>query len=83
MSVHPLLQRLGAVVAAILFAFFLTASLLHSVRAQEVVPASVGAQADLRINEVMADNKVTLSDPDEPGEAPDWLEIYNPTSQSH
>ena len=81
MSVNPLLQRLVAVVAAILFAFFLTAALLHSVRAQEVVPASVGAQADLRINEVMADNKVTLSDPDEPGEAPDWLEIYNPTNQ--
>ncbi len=26
----------------------------------------------------MASNKKTLTDPDEPGEAPDWLELYNP-----
>ena len=81
MSVNRLLQRMAAVVAAILFAFFLTAALRHAVRAQDVAPAAVGAQAGLRINEVMADNKSTLSDPDEPGEAPDWIEIYNPTDE--
>ena len=81
MSVNRLLQRMAAVVAAMLFAFFLTATLLHAVRAQEVAPATASAQADLRINEVMADNKSTLSDPDEPGEAPDWIEIYNPTDE--
>jgi hypothetical protein len=34
-------------------------------------------QADLRINEFMADNTLTLEDPQEPGEFPDWLELYN------
>ena len=33
---------------------------------------------NLYINEVMADNKVTLEDPAEPGEFPDWFEVYNP-----
>ncbi len=32
----------------------------------------------LYINEFMADNDAVLEDPDEPGEFPDWLEIYNP-----
>ncbi len=31
----------------------------------------------LVINEVMASNDSTLEDPDEPGEYPDWIEIYN------
>lgn len=31
----------------------------------------------LTINEFMADNGSTLEDPDEPGEFPDWIEIYN------
>lgn len=31
----------------------------------------------LVINEFMADNGSTLEDPDEPGEFPDWIEIYN------
>jgi hypothetical protein len=30
------------------------------------------------INEFMADNETTLSDEDEPGEFPDWIELYNP-----
>ncbi len=29
------------------------------------------------INEFLADNKTTIEDPDEPGEYPDWLELYN------
>lgn len=31
----------------------------------------------LVINEIMASNATTLEDPDEPGEFPDWLELYN------
>ena len=31
----------------------------------------------LSLNEFMADNATTLEDPDEPGEFPDWLELYN------
>lgn len=31
----------------------------------------------LVINELMADNKNTIEDPDERGENPDWIEIYN------
>ncbi len=31
----------------------------------------------LAINEIMASNNSTLEDPDEPGEYPDWIEIYN------
>ena len=30
------------------------------------------------INEFMADNETTLSDPDEAGEFPDWIELHNP-----
>ncbi len=32
----------------------------------------------LQVNEVMATNGVFLEDPVEPGEFPDWFEIYNP-----
>ena len=32
----------------------------------------------LLINEFMADNDATIEDPDEPGEFPDWVELYNP-----
>ena len=31
----------------------------------------------LVINEVMADNKSVLEDPDDPGDYPDWIELYN------
>ncbi len=41
-------------------------------------PDKVLAQNDLRVNEIMSSNKKTLVDPDEPGETPDWLELYNP-----
>ncbi|HSH01216.1 MAG TPA: CotH kinase family protein [Anaerolineae bacterium] len=33
---------------------------------------------NLVINEFMADNGGSLSDPHEPGDAPDWIELYNP-----
>lgn len=31
----------------------------------------------LYINEFMADNETVLEDPDDPGDFPDWIEIYN------
>jgi hypothetical protein len=34
----------------------------------------------LRLNEVMASNAVSLEDPAEPGEFPDWFEIHNPAA---
>jgi hypothetical protein len=33
---------------------------------------------ELYINEFMAENHVTITDPAEPDEYPDWLELYNP-----
>ena len=43
-------------------------------------PTQAAAQTDLVINEFMASNSSTLQDPDEPGEYPDWLELYNPSA---
>ncbi len=34
----------------------------------------------LKINELMASNLTTLEDPAEPGEFPDWIELYNGSS---
>lgn len=36
----------------------------------------------LYINEVMASNNTTFEDPQEPGEYPDWIEIYNASDQT-
>lgn len=36
----------------------------------------------LRINEFMADNETVTSDPNEPNEFPDWVELYNPGPDS-
>jgi hypothetical protein len=36
----------------------------------------------LQVNEVMAANGAFLEDPVEPGEYPDWFEIYNPAAKS-
>jgi hypothetical protein len=44
----------------------------------EVYQYSVGYQKPrLLINEFMAENTSTLEDPDEPGEFPDWIELFN------
>lgn len=37
----------------------------------------VDTAAFLRINEIVADNKDGMVDPDDPGQHPDWIEIYN------
>jgi len=36
----------------------------------------------LYLNELMADSETTLEDPDEPGSYPDWIEVYNPGSET-
>jgi len=36
----------------------------------------------LFINEFMADNDAVVEDPDEPGEHPDWIELYNPGTEA-
>lgn len=38
--------------------------------------------ADLCINEIMADNDAVIEDPDEAGAFEDWVEIYNPGTES-
>ncbi|MHC4745677.1 MAG: PEP/pyruvate-binding domain-containing protein [Planctomycetota bacterium] len=40
-------------------------------------PGGGGPTSGLYINEFMADNETTKEDPDEPGEYPDWIELYN------
>ena len=49
-------------------------------------PGATNTQAGnggrLVINEFMADNKKTIEDPAEPGEFPDWIELYNGTSDT-
>ncbi len=39
--------------------------------------SSESSNAGLVINEFMADNETTIEDPNEPGEYPDWIELYN------
>ncbi len=60
-----------------------------TVRARVRSGANWGAMTEARftvgleglvINEIMAANNVTLEDPSEPGEFPDWIELYNGTS---
>ncbi|MBN1362031.1 MAG: hypothetical protein JW993_15655 [Sedimentisphaerales bacterium] len=36
----------------------------------------------LVINEFMADNETTIEDPNEPGEYPDWIELYNASNET-
>ncbi len=56
-----------------------------SLVAQELPTAAPAAllpgQAELRLNEFMASNDNFHVDPSDPGAAPDWIEIYNPTGQ--
>lgn len=80
MSFHRILRRTSVVALPFGIAILLLTALGTVVLAQADAPDAVASQTDLRLNEVMTDNKVTLADPDEPGEAPDWIEIYNPTN---
>ncbi len=47
-------------------------------QAVSVQPDAASDQNAIRVNEIMASNNKTLIDPDEPGETPDWFELYNP-----
>jgi len=38
-----------------------------------------GKKPEIVINEIMADNRSVLVDPDEPEEYPDWFELFNPS----
>jgi hypothetical protein len=67
-----MLRKIGRVLVGCLGLAGLWA--LAALPSQAESPAS---QADLRINEIMADNVTFLQDPDEPGEFPDWFELYN------
>lgn len=85
MSLKQTPLRLPALLALALAAACVALLLVVlSARAQEpaqpAAPADLSAQADLRINEFMASNQTALSDPDDPTEFPDWIEIYNPTA---
>jgi hypothetical protein len=76
------LHKLPLLYCAVLAALVLLAAAYSPALAQEPAggesPDAVLDQNALRVNEVMAANKKTLTDPDEPGETPDWLELYNP-----
>ncbi|MCB0157693.1 MAG: lamin tail domain-containing protein [Caldilineaceae bacterium] len=67
------------ITAAVLLVAAFWLAMTTSARAQDA-PDQDTAQSDLVINEIMASNSSTLQDPDEPGEYPDWLELYNPTN---
>src|SRR5512134_3375788 len=47
-------------------------------QAASAEPHATSDQNAIRINEIMASNNKTLVDPNEPGETPDWFELYNP-----
>jgi hypothetical protein len=44
--------------------------------------SQTGDMKGLVINELMADNKKTIQDPAEPGEYPDWIELYNGSDET-
>lgn len=68
-------MRISGIAAVAVFCLVMATGMA---RAQES-PASTASQFDLVINEFMASNDSTIEDPDEPGEYPDWLELFNPT----
>ena len=76
---HRILRFSSGLFVATLLAGALLLILHVPTWAQGDTPATLPGQTSLRINELMADNKLTLVDPDEPDETPDWIEIYNPT----
>jgi len=44
--------------------------------------SQAGQSGGLVINEFMADNETTVEDPAEPGEYPDWIELYNGSAET-
>jgi hypothetical protein len=72
----------STIVAGVALGLLALASLQILAQAPAATPTSTAQQSALRLNEFMADNKQTLEDPDEPSEFPDWIEIYNPSSET-
>lgn len=70
-----LLRRIIPVVGSVLVG---VSTLLLTVVMVQAMATAPAAQTDLRLNEFMASNATILEDPDEPGEFPDWIELYNP-----
>jgi hypothetical protein len=58
----------------------LLAAGVHLNASAQTAPTALPGQTELRLNELMPSNATTLFDPDEPDEAPDWIELYNPTA---
>lgn len=79
--IRKLTPLLCAALASLILLAVAYGSALAQTSAGGESPGDVSVQNDLRVNEIMASNKKTLIDPDEPGEAPDWLELYNPGSE--
>jgi hypothetical protein len=81
-ATRPILALVLALVLAptLTLVFFATCCRPVIVQAQAPGPSPAAAtdQNAIRINELMASNTKTLVDPDEPGETPDWIELYNP-----
>jgi hypothetical protein len=77
-----MLSRLTVGVALVLTIGLLSTFHVLAHSAASPGQAQLTGQNELRLNEFMADNKQTLEDPDEPGEYPDWVEIYNPTNEA-
>lgn len=74
-----ILRFLAVMTASSALAVVLTISGVSTANAQ-TPPNALPGQSSLRINELMPSNATALIDPDEPDEAPDWIEIYNPTA---
>ncbi|MEM7532267.1 MAG: lamin tail domain-containing protein [Chloroflexota bacterium] len=53
---------------------------MHQHTSEQDVPTQ--DHTALRINEFMASNDITLVDPDDPTDFPDWIELYNPTDST-
>ncbi len=75
-------SRLVVAVALVLTFVLFAASPVFTQAMASPGQGNLTGQSELRLNEFMPDNKQTLVDPDEPGEYPDWIEIYNPTDQT-
>jgi hypothetical protein len=54
-----------------------TASVISQIDDFEPCPS-----VQVSLNELMATNNTFLEDPDEPGEFPDWIELYNPAGET-
>jgi hypothetical protein len=77
----PIYRLTFALLVATTMGAALLCALHGAASAQPSTPTASGdAVLPLRINQLVAENKASLVDPDEPAETPDWIELYNPNS---